>query len=119
MHDHRSPRPTYDPHGYQPLVVDENCLSNEDCREAVLEAFEHPGDWKSYLTPNELEELEKALIEIEASKSPYIFYVGEPPEMSSTRAEAARLGMFRAFARDKYAGGYGIWFGDGVPFQKG
>lgn len=102
MHDDRRSSPSLDPHGYQPLFVDENCLSNADCREAVLEAFNHPCDWQSVLKSKELAGLEKR----------------EPFETFILRADAAHLDTFRAYARPKYSGGRCIWYGDGIPWRQ-
>jgi hypothetical protein len=107
---------TYDPHGYEPLFVDENCLSSEDCRQALLDAIASPRDWRSFLTPQELIELEQALQDSEKRKSPYIYYPGESAETRERRSAAAQLGMLRAFARDKYSQGQRFWYGDAPPW---
>ena len=116
--DNRLSQPSYDPHGYQPLAIDENCLTAADCREAILEAVDRPCDWTSYLTQSELKAIQKSLEAAAKHKSSYIFGSGEPYEIGDNRLEMAQLGTFRAHARNRYAGGRRIWFGDGVPFQQ-
>ena len=115
-------RPTRLPlHGYQPLVVDEDCLTPVDCREAILEAVAHPGDWMGYVTQQERKNLEVELAEfmkqeqIRRSTTPNVIHVGEPGEISAKRQDLPRRGMFRAFARNRYADGRRFWYGDGVP----
>jgi hypothetical protein len=106
-----------DPHGYQPLVINENVLNHDDHLEALTGPNARPCDWKSYLTPAEIESYEKAIAEIKRNRSPYWFGPAELPAVEQKRFEMVRLGVLRAFARDKYANGRRIWYGDGVPFQ--
>ena len=105
-------RPSIDPHGYHPIEVDEHCLDNQDCREAVLDAFERPCDWTKYLTGVELKKFQADLDTIDNVKSPF-----ESLRRRDKQAEMSRLGLFRAFARQKYAGGHRYWYGDGEPFN--
>jgi hypothetical protein len=114
--DQRRLERSNDPHGYHPLHVDEDCLTDEDGREAVIAAFDRPRDWMSYLTREEHEALAKALDEIQKKISGYEYYVGEHPAKTNKRAEFARLGLFRWYAREKYNHGRQIWYGDGVPW---
>ena len=107
---------TYDPHGYEPLIVDENCLSSEDCRQALLETFETPRDWRSFLTPKELDKLDKGLKGSEERKSPHVYYPGESPETCEKRSAAAQLGLLRGYAREKYSHGRRFWYGDVPPW---
>jgi hypothetical protein len=118
-HAHKPHPVNYDPHGYQPLVVDEDCLTDEDCREAILDSVSHPRDWHSCLRRDEQIALQNELNNVEKFKSSYLYQTGEMPEKMEIRAVAARLGRFRAYARDKYAGGRQVWYGDSVPFGKG
>jgi len=110
-------RRSIDPHGYQPLVIDESVLTEEDRMEAFDAAGSWPRNWLRYLTRPEVESFEKAMKEIEQKKSPYWFGHGELPAVQEKRFEMNWLGMRRAFARDKYAYGRRIWYGDGVPFR--
>jgi hypothetical protein len=109
-------------HGYQPIVVDEDCLNDEDCKESLLEALhaiasgDGSDDWRSYLTPEELAAFEKELaaLRTQEKKSPFISN-GESPAVTEKKFEMARLGILRRFARNKYNGGRRIYFGDGPP----
>jgi hypothetical protein len=53
-------RPSLDPHGYQPLVIDESVLSPEERHEIFVYALscelgtDSWGDWQKHLTPEEL-----------------------------------------------------------------
>jgi hypothetical protein len=116
VHTNQQSYSTYDPHGYEPLFVDENCLNSEDCRQAIVEAIAKPRDWRSFLTSKELIELEKALKDSEKSKSPYFYCPGEWAETRERRSAAAQLGTFRAFARDKCNQGQRFWYGDVPPW---
>ncbi len=116
---HTQTRESLDPHGYQPLVVDEHVLSEEDRIEAITSPALKRQDWSSYLTPAEIQAFERAIKEIQRNRSPYWIGPSELPAVEELRFERHRLGVLRAFARDKYADGYGIWFGDKIPFPHG
>ena len=111
-------RRSIDPHGYQPLVIDENVLNRDDRVEALTGPKIGYCDWKSYLTRAEIELFEKAIEEIKRKTSPHWIFQGESPAVEEKRFEMARLGVLRAFARNKYADGRRIWYGDGVPFMR-
>jgi hypothetical protein len=112
-------RRSIDPHGYQPLVIDENVLTEDDRIEAFDAAVSsRPRNWLHYLTRQEVESFKKAINEIEQNKSPYWIGRGELPAVQEMKYEMNQLGMLRAFARDKYANGHRIWYGDGVPLQR-
>jgi hypothetical protein len=111
------PRRSIDPHGYQPLVIDENVLNHDDRLEAFTGPTDRPCDWVSYLTRAELETLKNEIKQIEQNRSPYWIYGGELPAVVEKRFEIARIGILRAYAHDKYGNGRRIWYGDGVPFQ--
>ena len=85
-----------------------------------MEAFDvapsRPCNWLRYLTRQEVESFETAIKEIEQSRSPYWIGPAELPAVEEKRFEMNWLGMRRAFARDKYANGRRIWYGDRVPF---
>jgi hypothetical protein len=117
MSDNRTSQRSYDPHAYQPLAIDENCLSEEDCREALIEAVNHPSDWVSYLAQHELDTLKKSATNANQNQSLY-FSTGGSSQQRDQQFEMARLGLYRAYARNKYAGGHRIWYGDGVPFRR-
>jgi hypothetical protein len=108
-------------HGYQPLVVDEHCLTAAGRREAIIDVVFHPRDWRRHVTQQEVETLERKLAEIQKQaaiqrrKTPNVYYAGEPPEMEKKRREVIHRGSFRAYARQKYGAGGRIWFGDGPP----
>jgi hypothetical protein len=111
-----------DPHGYQPLVVDEDCLSDVERREVIVDAVARPYDWKRHMTRQEWGKLEKELAEIrrqreiERRNTPsFVCAVGSSGP-SDIELEFVRRGSYRTFARDKYAGGQRIWYGDGVPW---
>jgi hypothetical protein len=105
------------PHGYECLLVDEDCLSEADCREVIFDNVVHPRDWNCHVTQRERETLEEKLKAIEKSRSPYIYYpAGESAGQLDARAELARRGTFRAFAREKYGNGHGVWYGDRPPW---
>lgn len=94
-------------------MIDEDCLNEAECRDAVLATMNEPIDWRNYLSPRELREFEKAG-EMTNSYYPYaISLTGR-----DMRHELALRGGLRAYARRKYAGGDAIWYGDGVPFQR-
>lgn len=110
-----------DPHGYEPLIVDEDCLSDSDRRQAVIDAVAHPRDWSSQITPQEwaqydreVAELER-LAELEGKNTPSLFYGGEPRGLRDKEQELMMKGSFRAYARQKYGT---IWYGDGVPWLR-
>ncbi len=111
-------RPFMDPHGYAVIGVDETRLSESDRRAALEEGFTSPQDWRRYLTPEELQALDKSLAEAEQSESEYFYHPPgyESPQKREKLFEAARLGLFRAYARAKYANGGRYWYGDGVPW---
>jgi hypothetical protein len=113
-----NPHRSFDPHGYQPLVIDENVLNYDDRLEALTGPTVRPCDWKSYLTPAEIESFERAIAEIKRNRSPYWFGPAELPSVEEKKFEMTRLGVLRAFARDKYANGRRVWYGDGVPFSR-
>jgi hypothetical protein len=116
------PQP-YGLHAYQPVLIDESCLTDEDRREAFEEALRAPaigeagGDWRSYATPQERARLEKELAELRRTWPPFAIANGEVPELREKRFELARRCRLRAFARKKYSGGRPVWFGDGVPIR--
>ena len=114
MSDNRRPQPSYALHGYQPIIIDEDSLTGEDRRAAILASVDHPCDWMLYLTDQERQTLQQALEDSNKHKVTY-FHTGELPERRELRFEAARLGTFRAHARNKYAGGRHVWLGDGTP----
>jgi hypothetical protein len=120
LHNNRPARLSL--HGYQPMVVGEDCLSVADVREALFDVVANPRDWKEHVSQQEWETLEKELAEIqrqaeiERSSTPNVFYCGEPPEMEKKRQALVQRGSLRAFARAKYAAGQGIWYGDLVPW---
>ncbi len=105
-----------DPCGYECLLVDEDCLSGEDRRQAIVEAVDHPRDGTEFLTKNERAAMSQELVGIQSSISPYEYYQGEHSALSFKRAEYARLGSFRSCARDRYADGHSIWYGDSPPW---
>ena len=107
-----------DPHGYQPLIIDEDVLSDDDRIGAIDAAASRPRNWMRYLTRSEVESFEKAMQELEQQRSPYWFGPCELPAVQEKKFEMTRLGMLRAYARDKYANGRRIWYGDGVPFER-
>jgi hypothetical protein len=111
-----APSSYFDPHGYQPLIVDESCLSDSDSREALLDSFYDPHDWNGALTAMEMGHLEKQVLESESSKSPLFFGPGESAKTQELRFVAARKGTHRAYARDKYNEGRRIWYGDVPPW---
>jgi hypothetical protein len=111
-------RRSIDPHGYQPLVIDENVLNHDDRLEAFTGPTDRPCDWVSYLTRAELETFKNEIKQIEQNRSPYWIGGGELPAVEEKRFEMARLGILRAFARHKYAYGRRISYGDGVPFKR-
>ena len=114
-------RPSIDPHSYQPLLVDEDCLSDEEFREALDEALSAPaggesgGEWRSYVTRQELAELEKELDKLRKDTSPLFITTGELPAVAARKFELARRGIFRGYARRKHNHGARIWCGDGPP----
>ena len=113
---------SYSLHGYQPIVVDEDCLTDEDCRESLLEDLystsrdEDGHDWRSQLTPDEVAgfEAEMAALRMQEKKSPFITN-GESSAIMEKEYQMTQLGRLRGYARRKYAGGRSVWFGDGVP----
>src|SRR5262245_9608522 len=108
-----------DPHGYHPVVVDENCLTDELAREAILDAFHNPEDWTKHLTRQERTQLKNDLNEIDKKpRNPHIYSDGERAIRREKRAEFARLGLFRAFARRRFADGHAFWYGDSIPFAR-
>jgi hypothetical protein len=116
--DNQRHNSSFDPHGYECVFVDENCLTDGDARAAIVDAVAHPDDWMSFLTHQERKALAMALDEIEKNISPFFYCPGEMPAMTEKQAEFARRGMFRAYARQAYAGGHGIWYGDNVPWEQ-
>ena len=56
---------SYNLHGYQPLAINERCLTDEDRKEAFDEALhgiacgKGGGDWRDYATSEELARLER------------------------------------------------------------
>lgn len=106
-----------DPHGYVPYYIDENILTPEERREALLESVSDRGDcadgeqtWASQLTLREQEELETA----RNVKLPFVIYKGESPVLREKRGELAVVGTLRAYARRKYSGGHSIGYSDSV-----
>lgn len=103
-------------HGYQPLVVDENSLSDEERRHAIISAVVQPRDWSRHITPHERHVLEQELADVqkqaELQRRNGVFYAGEPPAMTAKRAELAQRGLMRAIAREKHGD---VWLGDGPP----
>lgn len=118
MHSNHQSCADYDPHGYEPLLVDENCLGSEDCRQALREAIERPRNWRSYLTKTELDQLDNVLAESKKRKSPYACSPGESSEERERRSAAAQLAILRAFARIKYNHGQRFWYGDAPPWAQ-
>jgi hypothetical protein len=114
----RQSRQSIDPHGYQPLVIDEDCLSEADRVEAFVGWTAHDRDYLNYLTRTEIREFQTQIKDIEQSRSPYWIGPAELPAVQEKKSEMARLGMLRAYARDKYASGRRVWHGDGVPFSR-
>jgi hypothetical protein len=108
-----------DPHSYQPVVVDESCLTDEERREAFEKALhgsaggESGGDWRSYATPQELAKLEKELAELPKLKSPFIS-ADEAPGVTEKQFELTLRCRLRGYARRKYNGGHRVWYGDGT-----
>jgi hypothetical protein len=43
---------------------------------------------------------------------------GELPAVRDKKFELHMLGMLRAYARNKYAQGRSVWYGDGEPFGR-
>jgi hypothetical protein len=116
MRDERtSSRPSLDPHGYFPTCADETCLNDADRREAIISNVAQPRDWMQYVTAEEWQEIEEEIAEIERTKSPYFFSTRAPRDCSNKRQELAQRGVFRSFARERYANGLAIWYGDGQP----
>ncbi len=111
-------RPSLDPHGYQPLVIDETVLSAQERCAAIESATRHPRNWLEYLTPAEIASFEQAIAELQQHRSPYWFGRGDLPAVRDKRFEMNLLGMLRAYARDKCAQGRGVWYGDGVRFWR-
>ena len=115
--EHRRYTSSVDPYGYEFLHVDEDCLSGEDRRQAIVSAVDQPREGISYLTRDERETLAGDLEEIRKAISPLVFYQGEHLALTYRRAEFARLGVFRAHARQKYNSGHAVWYGDRPPWQ--
>ena len=107
-----------DPHGYHPLVIDEDVLNADDRIKAFDVATSHPCNWLRYLTRAEVVSFETAIKEIEQNRSPYWFGPDELPAVQEKKFEMNWLGMMRAFARGKYGYGRRVWYGDGVPFGR-
>ena len=107
---------SYSLHGYQPIVIDENCLSDEECRQAVTEALHGiasgrcDGDWRSHATPQELAELEN----VPKLGAPFVSTSDEPPALREKRSALAHRCRLRAYAIRKHGNGHRIWYGDGV-----
>jgi hypothetical protein len=114
-------RHSFDLHGYQPRVIDERCLTDEDRKEAFDEALrgvacgEGGGDWRSDATSEELARLEREVDELRKGMSGLIISTGELPAVREKKFELANRCRLRAFARKIYSGGRQVWYGDGVP----
>ena len=111
-------RQSLDPHGYQPLVIDENVLTEEDRMEVVTMPTVHPHDWVGYLTRSEIEAFKNEIKRIEKNRSPYWFGPAELPAVEEIKFAMILLSISRRFARDKYGRGHRIWFGDGFPCER-
>lgn len=99
-------------------MIDETVLNAQERCAAVQSATRQPRIWLGYLTPSEIASFEQAIAELQQRRSPYWFGHGELPAVRDKRFEMNLLGMLRAYARDKYAQGRGVWYGDGVPFGR-
>ncbi len=97
-------------------MIDEHVLNHEDRLEALTGPYVPPCSWKSYLTRAEIESFAKAIRQIEQNRPPYWIGPAELPAVREKKFEMVRLGVLRAFARDKYANGRRTWYGDGLPF---
>jgi len=101
------------------MVIDENCLTGEDCRQAVIDVVAEPRDWKSHVSKEEWQQYENELAEIERQEkirrhnTPNVVYLGEPPAIRDKHLELVQRASFRAYACAKYGGS--IWYGDGPP----
>ena len=115
-------RQAVDPHGYQPILIDEDCLTPEDRREDIMEFFASIGhvdqqsrgpDLQSIMTPAELEIYERPQV----MDSPY-YLCGYSPEQEDEKCGIAWRARVRAYSREKYANGQAVWYGDGVPYGR-
>ena len=123
-HSNRSRTPI-DPHGYQPVLVDEHVLTDKDRHEELMESLTPPidphrpkreYDWRDHLTPAELRQYE-ASRSSSRFRSPF-FIGGISPELEEERSAFAFIGLLRGYARRKYAQGRPVWYGDGVPWAQ-
>jgi hypothetical protein len=119
-------RSSLDPHGYQPVLVDEAVLSDEERHEVFLDSIRlvpgQPPDnsWFKHLTPEERRRYRAAAqcaYQQPAVKDNFILD-GRPVSADDVVSHLSHVGMLRAYARRKYSGGRPIWYGDGVPFQQ-
>jgi hypothetical protein len=105
-------------HGYQPLVVDENSLSDEKRREAIVGAVAQPRAWSRHITRNDWDLYEQEIDEIKKQheillrETPGLFYVDGSRVVPEKHNELVQRGTMRAVAREKYGH---IWLGDGPP----
>jgi hypothetical protein len=120
---HRRSRPSIDPHGYHPIIVDEDCLTADGCRESLMETLyaiadpeRHQAvlDWRSVLTREERREV-KRIENAPRRVSPFHMCGYMPDEKEEALYSHGRRGSQRAYARRKYAHGERYWCGDGPP----
>jgi hypothetical protein len=109
----------YSLHGYHPIVIDENCLSDADCKQALLESLHAiasgggNGDWRNFATPQELAELEN----VPKLEAPFISTSNESPALREKRSELAHRCRLRAYAIRTHGNGHSIWYGDGTALR--
>jgi hypothetical protein len=108
-----------DPHGYQPIIVDEDFLTPEERTQETMDFLasiadqnhaRRNRDLKAFMTPAELEVFERPFVR----DSPFGIGVVSVEQEEEKNAIAVQAGR-RAYARDKYANGQGVWYGDGLP----
>jgi hypothetical protein len=119
----RRSRASIDPHGYLPFAVNEKILSVEESREELLDSLHgrvdparrvSDPDWRSALTAEELAKLKQ--IETTPRRTSAFHLCGfVPGEQEEIVYEFVRRGRLRLYARQKYANGEAVWFGDGPP----
>ena len=110
-----------DPHGYHPILINEDCLTAEDRRQEMMEFLASTADpnhpirqrnVRALMNPEEL----RILDEPPRSDSP--FRIGNVSfEQEEERYAISNRAHLRAYSREKYGNGLSVWYGDGVPFK--